>query len=55
MILREKCPYLEFFWSYFPEFGLNKGSYGPEKLRIQTLFTQCELSKIVTVDTANEY
>ena len=33
---------------YFPAFGLNlsvfssnTGKYGPEKLRIQTLFTQC--------------
>ena len=35
--LREKCPYSEFFWSAF---SLNEGKYGPEKLRIRTLFTQ---------------
>ena len=26
---------------YFPVFGLNTEKYGPEKLRIWTLFTQC--------------
>ena len=26
---------------YFPTFELNTGKYGPEKLRIRTLFTQC--------------
>ena len=41
---------------YFPAFGLNTerygerkspnaGKYGPEKLRIRTLFTQCPCSK----------
>ena len=35
--LREKCPYSEFFWSLFSR---DAGIYGPEKLRIQTLFTQ---------------
>ena len=34
---REKCPYSEFFWSVFSP---NEGKYGPEKLRIRTLFTQ---------------
>ena len=34
MSLREKCPYLEFSGHYFPTFG-------PEKLRMRTLFTQC--------------
>ena len=29
-----------FFGPYFPAFGLNTGKYGPEKLRIRTLFTQ---------------
>ena len=50
----KKCPYLEFFWSVFSVFELNTGDteylsvfspnagkYGPEKLRIRTLFTQC--------------
>ena len=40
---REKCLYLEFFWSVI--FGLyfssNEGKYGAEKLRIRTLFKQC--------------
>ena len=36
----EKCPYSEFFWSVFSP---NAGKYGPEKLRIWTLFTQWEL------------
>ena len=31
--LREKCPYLKFFWS-------KCGKCGPEKLRIRTRFTQ---------------
>ena len=31
--LREKCPYSEFFWTEW-------GKYGPEKLRIWTLFAQ---------------
>ena len=43
-------------WSYsgqhFPVFGLNTetyaGKYGPGKLRIRTLFTQCTLIKIDT-------
>ena len=42
--LGKSCPYSEFFWSYFPAFGLNTkkyvylricpnaGKYGPEKL-----------------------
>ena len=51
--LHEKCLYLEFFWSVFPVFWQNTenaiylsvfipnaGKYGPEKLRIPTLFTQ---------------
>ena len=29
---------------YFPVFGLNTGKYGPEKLRILTLFTQSEFT-----------
>ena len=52
MTLREKCRYSEFFWSVFSAFGLNTekyifslnaGKYGPGKLRIQSLFTQCDL------------
>ena len=52
--LREKCPYLKFFWSVFSRirteygeirsisvFSPNAGKYGPEKLRIWTLFTEC--------------
>ena len=35
--LGEKFPYLEFFWSAF--FHIQT-EYGPEKLNIQTLFTQ---------------
>ena len=33
-----KCPYSEFFW---PVTSLNAEKYGPEKLRIRTLFTWC--------------
>ena len=36
--LREKCPYSEFFWFVFSHIWTE---YGPEKLRIRTLFTQC--------------
>ena len=46
--LCEKFSYSEFFWSvfsiqtdYLSVFSLNVGKYGPEKLRITTLFTQC--------------
>ena len=57
LTLREKFPFLEFFWlvCIFPALGLNTerygvfspnvGKYGPEKLRIRTLFTQCDISK----------
>ena len=45
LILRKKCPYSEFFWSVFSriwtEFSPNVGKYGPEKLQIRALFTQC--------------
>ena len=47
--LRENSPYSEFFWSVFSRiwteygdlsvFSPNAGQYGPEKLRIRTLFT----------------
>ena len=37
LTLREKCPYLEFFWSVFSHI---RTQYGPEKLRIRTPFTQ---------------
>ena len=40
--LREKCPYSEFSWSVFSP---NAGKYGPEKLRIRTLFMQYQKSK----------
>ena len=32
------CQYSEFFWSVFSP---NARKYGPEKLRIRTLFTHC--------------
>ena len=32
--LREKCPYLEFFWSVF---SLNTGKCIPKKIRIRTI------------------
>ena len=35
--LRQKCLYLELFWSVFSP---NAGKYGPEQLRTRTLFTQ---------------
>ena len=38
--LRGKCPYSEFFWSLFSCIWTK---YGPEKLGIRTLFTQCLL------------
>ena len=34
--LSEKCPYLELFWSVFSRI---RTEYGPEQLRIRTLFT----------------
>ena len=55
LALHEKCPYSEFFWSVFSRiltecgkilrtpylsvFSQNAEKYGPEKLRIRTLFT----------------
>ena len=36
--LLEKCPNTEVFWSVFRP---NEGKYGPENIRIWTLFTQC--------------
>ena len=39
---RKKCPYSEFFSSVFSVFSPNARKYGPEKLRIRTLFTQKE-------------
>ena len=49
--LREKCPNTMFFWSLFSRiwseygdllvFSPNAGKYGPEKLCIWTIFTQC--------------
>ena len=50
--MREKCPYSEFFWSIFsglecfPVFNPNAGKCGPDKLRIQALFTQCYLKAV---------
>ena len=38
--LRKNCPNTEFFCSVFSP---NKEKYGPEKLRIWTLFTQCDM------------
>ena len=38
LVLRGKCPYSEFF-------GPNAEKYRPEKLRIRTLFTQCDTHK----------
>ena len=35
---RTAYPYSELFWSVF---SLNAGEYGPEKLRLRTLFAQC--------------
>ena len=57
IVLREKYPYSEFFWSVFPRiqteygeihsvFSPNAGKYGPGKLQILTLFKQCFLFAI---------
>ena len=40
MSLHEKCPYSE-FTQYLSVFSPNAEKYGPKKLRIWTLFTQC--------------
>ena len=55
MTLREKCPYSVLFWSLFSRidwiqwgtlylsvFSPNAEKYGPEQLRIRTLFTPCD-------------
>ena len=43
VILRKTCPYLEFSWSAFSS---NARKYKPEKLWIETFFTQCYLLTI---------
>ena len=57
--VKSKCPYLELFWSifsliwteygeiYLSVFSPNEGKYGPEELRIRTLFTQCKLHWLI--------
>ena len=59
--LREKCPNTDIFlirifphsaWirrdtAYHSVFSPNAGEYGPEKLRIWTLFTQCLILRLV--------
>ena len=44
LLLREKFPYSEFFWSVFVVYLVRIRRYGPEKLRIRTLFTWCLIS-----------
>ena len=36
--LREKCLYMEFFWTVFPVFSPNAGKYGPKKLIYNYIF-----------------
>ena len=38
LTVRKKCPYSELFWSAF----LNAEKWGPEWLRIRTLFAKCK-------------
>ena len=54
--LRKKCPYSKFFWSAFfhiwTECGITvfssiAGTYGPERLRIRTYFTQRFIEEIL--------
>ena len=58
IILREKCPYLEFFGAYYPAFGLNTRIYSVNfciqshygKIRTRKgpdtdIFKQCSLQK----------
>ena len=42
---RKVSKYGAFSGPYFPVFGLDTGKYGPEKLGIWTLFTQCKCRK----------
>ena len=42
--LRETCPRSKYFWSVISP---NAGKCGPEKLRIRTLFTKCEVKFVV--------
>ena len=46
--LRGKCSHLDFFWSVFSS---NRTEYGPEILRIRTLFTQCKYT--ISAGTCN--
>ena len=43
LTLRKKCPYSKLF-------SPNAGKYGPEQLRIRTLFTQCIWNRKVDFD-----
>ena len=52
LALSEKCTYSEFFWSLFSR---NRTEYGPEKLRIRLLFTECDLRWSHSVNTVSEY
>ena len=42
--LRENCPRSKYFWSVVSP---NVRKCGPEKLRIRTLFTKCEVKFVV--------
>ena len=42
--LHENCPYLGFFWPYFPGFGLNTERYGVS-LRIQSEYGKMRTRK----------
>ena len=37
---------MDIIWKFFESFSLNVGKYGPEKFRIQTLFTQFKCKKL---------
>ena len=50
--LSGKCPYSEFFWFVFSRISPNTGKYGPEKLLIRTLFTQCKRSSLPSLSTS---
>ena len=43
--MRGEFPYSGFFWSVFSP---NAEKYGPEKLRIRTLLTQCNNDREIT-------
>ena len=51
-LLREKCPYSEFFWSVFSP---NAGKYGPENSEYRHYSSSAQLIKTISNDLSNNF